>query len=58
MPCNTLFLACQVYTPWNLHEPHPGQYVWHGMADVERWLDLIQDAGLHVLLRPGPCECA
>ncbi|KAI7843402.1 hypothetical protein COHA_003000 [Chlorella ohadii] len=48
----------EVYTPWNMHEPYPGQYVWSGMADLERWMDLIQEAGLKVLLRPGPYICA
>lgn len=46
----------EVYTPWNMMEPYPGQYVWDGFADVERWMDLIQKEGLYVLLRPGPCE--
>ncbi len=41
---STLISGCvwQVYTPWNMHEPYPGQYVWSGMADLERWMDLIQ----------------
>ena len=24
------------------HEPYPGQYVWSGFADLERWMRLIQ----------------
>ena len=32
----------QVYIPWNFHEPYPGEYLWRGWADVERWLQLIQ----------------
>lgn len=32
----------QVYSPWNLHEPYPGEYVWTGFADIERWMALIQ----------------
>ncbi|KAL4450728.1 hypothetical protein ABPG77_001084 [Micractinium sp. CCAP 211/92] len=48
----------EAYIPWNWHEPYPGQYEWRGWADVERWLQLIQDAGLKVVLRPGPYICA
>jgi hypothetical protein len=25
-----------------MHEPYPGQYVWNGFADIERWMSLIQ----------------
>ncbi|KAL4853981.1 Glutamate-1-semialdehyde 2 [Chlorella vulgaris] len=47
----------QVYTPWNFHEPYPGHFDWEGVADIERWIALIKEVGLKVLLRPGPCEC-
>jgi beta-galactosidase GanA len=48
----------QVYVPWNVHEPFPGQYNWEGIADLEAYLALAQDLGLYVLLRPGPYICA
>ncbi len=48
----------QVYVPWNLHEPFPGQYNWEGFADLEAYLALAQQQGLYVLLRPGPYICA
>jgi beta-galactosidase len=48
----------EVYTPWQLHEPDPGHYVWSGLADVERWLEMVQEMGMKVLLRPGPYICA
>ncbi len=51
-------LAAQTYVPWNLHEPRPGTFVWDGFADMERFLTLAHDAGLLVLLRPGPYICA
>ena len=44
--------------PWNLHEPRPGELVWSGFADLERFLQLAQSVGLLVLLRPGPYICA
>ena len=50
--------AAQTYVPWNLHEPKPGTFVWDGFADMERFLKLAHDAGLLVLLRPGPYICA
>ena len=48
----------QVYVPWNVHEPYPEQYNWEGIADLEGYLQLAQDMGLYVLLRPGPYICA
>lgn len=51
-------LCVQVYVPWNLHEPRPGQYTWTGFADLDRFLDLAQKNELQVLLRPGPYICA
>ncbi|KAI3434573.1 hypothetical protein D9Q98_002644 [Chlorella vulgaris] len=48
----------EVYTPWNLHEPYPGHFDWEGVADIERWIALIKEVGLKVLLRPGPYICA
>ena len=48
----------QVYVPWNVHEPYPEQYNWEGIGDLEAYLQLAQDMGLYVLLRPGPYICA
>ena len=48
----------QVYVPWGLHEPFPGQYSWEGFADLEEYLRLAQELDLLVLLRPGPYICA
>ncbi|KAK9828756.1 hypothetical protein WJX72_001937 [[Myrmecia] bisecta] len=50
--------AIQVYVPWNLHEPYPGQYVWDGLADLPGFLGEALDLDLYVLLRPGPYICA
>jgi beta-galactosidase len=46
------------YVPWNLHEPRPGAFRADGGLDLERFLDLAREEGLHVLLRPGPYICA
>jgi Glycosyl hydrolases family 35 len=53
LPC-----LLQLYVPWNLHEPEPGQYDWEGFADLERFLGIAHELGLLVLLRPGPYICA
>jgi len=44
--------------PWNFHEPQPGQYEWSGSRNITRFLDLAQELGLDVILRPGPYICA
>ncbi len=51
-------LFSQCYVPWNLHEPKPGNYTWDGFADIEAFIRLADELGLHVLLRPGPYICA
>jgi beta-galactosidase GanA len=48
----------QTYVPWNFHEPVPGKYDFDGQRDVEGFINLAANEGLHVLLRPGPYICA
>ncbi|SDI86798.1 beta-galactosidase [Actinokineospora alba] len=48
----------ETYLPWNLHEPEPGRHDFSGGLDVERFVALAEEAGLFVLLRPGPYICA
>uniref|UniRef100_A0A8C2XN58 Beta-galactosidase n=1 Tax=Cyclopterus lumpus TaxID=8103 RepID=A0A8C2XN58_CYCLU len=50
--------AVQTYIPWNYHEDFPGRYNFSGDRDVEYFLQLAQDIGLVVILRPGPYICA
>nr|XP_057937143.1 beta-galactosidase [Doryrhamphus excisus]XP_057937151.1 beta-galactosidase [Doryrhamphus excisus]XP_057937159.1 beta-galactosidase [Doryrhamphus excisus] len=50
--------AIQTYIPWNFHEESPGRYSFSGDRDVEHFLQLAQDVGLLVILRPGPYICA
>jgi hypothetical protein len=40
--------------PWNLHEPEEGDWRFDGGRDVVEFVRLAQDAGLYVILRPGP----
>ncbi|OAA66820.1 Glycoside hydrolase, family 35 [Niveomyces insectorum RCEF 264] len=56
MGLNTVFS----YVYWNLLEPQPGQWAGgagSGANDIARFFRLAADAGLHVVLRPGPYVC-
>ena len=48
----------ETYCAWNLHEPRRGEYCFEGFADLERYIRLAQEAGLYVIIRPGPYICA
>lgn len=50
--------AIQVYVPWNFHESIQGVYNFTGDRDLEHFLDLANQTGLLVILRPGPYICA
>lgn len=53
------FDAAEVYVPWNHHETAPGRFDFTtGRRDLVGFLRLCQEAGLDVLLRPGPYICA
>lgn len=48
----------ETYVPWSDHEPSPGSWTTEGMLDLGRFLDLVQEAGLRAIVRPGPYICA
>ncbi|XP_070693908.1 beta-galactosidase-1-like protein [Pempheris klunzingeri] len=50
--------AIQVYVPWNFHEATQGVHNFTGDRDLEHFLDLANQTGLLVILRPGPYICA
>ncbi|KAI2660523.1 Beta-galactosidase [Labeo rohita] len=50
--------AIQVYVPWNFHETVQGVYNFAGDRDLEYFLNLANQTGLLVILRPGPYICA
>ncbi|XP_060910295.1 beta-galactosidase-1-like protein [Labrus mixtus] len=50
--------AIQVYVPWNYHEAAQGVQNFTGDRDLEHFLDLANQTGLLVILRPGPYICA
>ncbi len=39
---------------WNRHEPRPGHFDFSGDNDLRHFVQLIAQAGLYCILRPGP----
>ncbi|WP_258067140.1 glycoside hydrolase family 35 protein [Arthrobacter sp. GMC3] len=55
MGVNTL----DTYIAWNFHQPNKGEPAdFTGWRDVARFITLAGDAGLDVIVRPGPYICA
>ncbi|MFE6736485.1 glycoside hydrolase family 35 protein [Microbacterium sp. NPDC057650] len=48
----------ETYVPWNEHSPSRGAFRTDGGLDLGRYLDLIRDAGMLAIVRPGPYICA
>lgn len=42
------------YVEWALHNPNEGQYVWTGMADVVKFIEIAAEEDLLVMFRMGP----
>lgn len=54
MGCNTV----ETYIPWNFHEPNKGEFLWDGPRDICRFIEIAQELGLYVIIRPSPYICA
>ena len=50
--------AVQTYCPWNLHNPKPGEFNFDGILDLGRFIDMVAETGMKVMLRPAPFICA
>ncbi|TQJ92178.1 beta-galactosidase [Streptomyces sp. SLBN-31] len=48
------FNSTSLYFDWGYHSPKPGVYDFSGVRDVDRLLDMAQEAGLYVIARPAP----
>ncbi|MFC3798797.1 beta-galactosidase [Cohnella sp. GCM10012308] len=48
----------ETYVAWNVHEPEEGSFVFDGIADLEAFVRLAGELGLHVIVRPSPYICA
>ncbi|TAH64397.1 MAG: beta-galactosidase [Anaerolineaceae bacterium] len=54
MGCNTV----ETYVPWNMHEPHKGEFCFQGMLNIKEFVELAGELGLWVIIRPSPYICA
>lgn len=55
MGCNTI----AAYIFWNYHEPVERRFDFStGSRDIARFVRIVQEEGMFVLLRPGPYVCA
>ena len=52
--CNTV----ETYIPWNIHEPKEGKFDFENQNDFVKFVNLAQELGLYVILRPTPYICA
>ncbi|WP_431873773.1 beta-galactosidase [Amycolatopsis sacchari] len=48
------FNATSLYFDWGYHSPRQGVYDFTGIRDLDKLLDMAQQAGLYVIARPGP----
>lgn len=49
----------QTYVPWNLHQPkNDTNFIYEGILDVRRFIQLAAEVGLLVTVRPPPYLCA
>ncbi|WP_432584697.1 beta-galactosidase [Streptomyces sp. HD1123-B1] len=46
--------ATSIYFDWGFHSAKPGSYDFTGLRDVDRLLDMAEEAGIYVIARPGP----
>lgn len=54
MGCNTV----ETYVAWNIHEPQEGEYQFQDGKDLRQFIQIAQEVGLYVILRPAPYICA
>lgn len=52
------FNTVETYVPWNVHEKREGQFDFSKGADLNRFIELAQNEGLYVIVRPSPYICA
>jgi beta-galactosidase GanA len=48
------FNTVSIYFDWGYHSPAPGVYDFTGVRDMDKLLDIADEAGLYVIARPGP----
>jgi hypothetical protein len=50
--------AVDIYYPWNYHCEFQDEYDFTGIRDLDKLHDLIEQAGMWLIARPGPYICA
>lgn len=53
MGCN----AVETIVPWNIHEPEEGTFNFEGRNNLFKFMEIANDLGLYVILRPSPYIC-
>jgi hypothetical protein len=46
--------AVSIAYPWSYHSDAPGSYDWSGPRDIDLLHDMLEEAGLYLIARPGP----
>ena len=52
------FNCVETYMCWNLHEPQEGQFEFSDNLDVLKFIEIAEELGLYVIVRPGPFICS
>jgi len=52
------FNCIEIYTFWNFHEPHEGQFDFSGDHDLDAFLKEVKSLGMYAIPRVGPYYCA
>ncbi|MBP5453396.1 MAG: beta-galactosidase, partial [Lachnospiraceae bacterium] len=48
----------ETYVPWNMHEAKKGVFNFEGILDIEKFIEIAEELGLYVIVRPSPYICA
>lgn len=48
---------CRFIAHWGLSNPSPGVFDWEGFRSLSLFLDIAQEVGLWVIVRPGRKHC-
>ncbi len=52
------FNTVETYIAWNVTEPEKDVFTTEGMADFVKFIEIAEELGLYVIVRPGPFICA
>ena len=54
MGCNCV----ETYCAWNMHQPSADEFCFEGILNIAEFIKIAGEAGLMVIVRPGPYICA